>query len=169
MTCSISLHVDSDGYFTSPSWDESRASGLCVNDGEYVTHMTCSRSFTLYTWHALYLSLYASFHIYTCSTCLYMSHVSYIWVMSLIYESCLIHMSVVHVCVLMMVYVYHGVRVWVMSLIYESCLLYMRHVSYTWVMSHTHESCLLYMSHVSYIWVMSLMYESWLLYMSHVS
>ena len=110
-----------------------------------------------------------------------MSHVSYTWVTSLMYESRLWCMS-------------HVSYVWVTSLMYESCLWYMSHVSYVWVMSLIYESfdkphficqnvcmshvplvfrltglsrhtwvmslIMTHMSHVSNVWVMSLIYES---------
>jgi len=81
------------------------------------------------------------------SCLIWMSHVSYEWVMSYINESCLIWMS-------------HVSYEWVMAHMNESCLVWMGHVSYEWVMSHMNESCLILMSHVSYEWVMSHMNES---------
>ena len=67
-----------------------------------------------------------------CLICIWnMSHVSYvygIWVMSLMYESCLLYHTN---------YMNRRVR-WLLG-----------HVSYIWVVSLIHESCLLYMSHFS--------------------
>ena len=85
-----------------------------------------------------------------------MSHVSYVWVMSPIYESCLLCMSHVYIkCrkVYTKCLFYNVSYIWVMSPMYESCLLYMSHVSYVCVMSPIYESCLLCMSHVSCVWV----------------
>jgi hypothetical protein len=59
------------------------------------------------------------------SCLLYVSHVSYMWVISPTYESCLLYRS-------------HVSYIWVMSRIYGSCLLYASHVSYMWVMSPNH-------------------------------
>ena len=98
---------------------------------------------------------------------LHVSRDSYTWVMSPIYESCLLYMN--HISYTWVMTPAHEsclLLIWVMSPIYESCLLYMNHVSYTWVRSPTHESWLIYMSHDSYIWVMSPTHESWLLYTS---
>jgi len=104
-------------------------------------------------------------HIYK-SCLIYMSHVSYIWVIFPTFESCLIHMS-------------HVSHIQVKSHMYESCLLYMRHIPYIWVMStahavscgswqvmsHMYKSRLICMSHVSYISFISLTCESCLLRM----
>ena len=96
-----------------------------------------------------------------CESCLLcVSHVSYVWVMSRMYESwlfCRVRLYDVSMCVS------------IMSFMCESCFSCIRHVSYVWVMSLMCESCLWCVSHVSYVWVMSLMRESCLLCVSHVS
>jgi hypothetical protein len=85
-----------------------------------------------------------------------MSHVSYLWVMSPIYESSLSSMS-------------HVSYLWVMSPIYESSLSSMSQVSHLWVMSPIYESCLPSMSHFSHLWVIFPIYESCIPSTSHVS
>jgi len=67
---------------------------------------------------------------------IWMSHVTYEWVMSHMNESCLIWVS-------------HVTYEWVMSHMNESCLIWMSHVSYEWVMSHMNESCLIWMCQVT--------------------
>jgi len=54
------------------------------------------------------------------------SHVLYMWVMSYIYESCLVWRS-------------HVSYIWVMSHMKEFCLIYMSQVSYISVMSHIYD------------------------------
>jgi len=102
------------------------------------------------------------------SCLIWISHVSYEWVMSHMNESCLIWMS-------------HVSYEWVMSHMNESCLICMSHVSYEWVISRVYTSphymlhytlpvyiqiCGsapvvssegVWMSHVSHEWVMSRM------------
>jgi len=78
------------------------------------------------------------------SCLIWMSHVSYEWVMSYMNESCLIWLC-------------HVSYEWVMSHMNQSCLIWMSHV-------------LIWMSHVSYNWFMSHMNESNLKWMmSHAS
>ena len=99
---------------------------------------------------------------------MWMSHVTYEWVMTLVPPRGLIKSFE-----------------WVMSHINESCHIWMSHVTCEWVMSHMNESwlwclqeaqsgllnesCHLWMSHVTYEWVMSHMNESCHIWMSHVT
>jgi hypothetical protein len=81
-------------------------------------------------------SLAGEFHVNTFfNTTHSFRHVSYIRVMSLMYESCLVYTS-------------HVSYIPVMSLMYESCLVYTSHVSHVRVMSRIYESCLSCTSHV---------------------
>ena len=59
------------------------------------------------------------------SCLIWMSHVSYEWVMSHMNESCLLWIS-------------HVSHEWVMSHINESCLMWMSHVTYEWVTKCIH-------------------------------
>ena len=59
---------------------------------------------------------------------IWMSHVTYEWVMSYMNESC-------HICMS------HTTYEWVMSIMNESCHIWMSHTTYEWVMSHMNESC----------------------------
>jgi len=107
----------------------------------------------IYTSNVSYIQVMS--HIYE-SCVIYLSDISYIWVMSHTYESCLTYTSQVS-------------HVWVMSPIYEAYPLHMSHVyctcsvmrfvtshvSYVQVTSHMHEPCLIYIIHISYMWVMS--------------
>jgi len=87
---------------------------------------------------------------------IWMSHVTYEWIMSHMNESCHTWMS-------------HVTYEWVMPHINEPCHAWMSHVTYEWVMSHMNESCHTWMSHMTYEWVMPHMNESCHTWMSHVT
>jgi len=103
----------------------------------------------------------------------YVSHGTYVWVMSRVHESCHVHIShVTYICVMSRIYESYVRYGWVMSSIETevvaqrlhtpaethviSYVTYsMSHVTYEWFMSHMNESCHIWMSHVTYEWVMS--------------
>jgi len=112
---------------------------------------------------------------------IWMSHVTYEWVMSYMNELCRIWVRMSHVT-----YVNESCHKyeWVMSHINESCHThewFMSHQNeschrYECVMSHTNESCHMWMGHVTYEWVMphiegviSHMNESCHMWMSNVT
>jgi len=117
---------------------------------------------------------------------IWMSHVSYEWVMS--HMSHVTHAEGLQWCGTPSCTMSHVTYEWVMSHMNESCHIWMSHVPYEGVMSHTqracngmghlpaqwvvcrmNESCLIWMIYVSYEWVMSRMNESCPLSMSHVT
>jgi len=71
---------------------------------------------------------------------IWMSHVTYEWVMSRMNEPCHVWMS-------------HATSKWVMSRMNESCHIWMSHVTYEWVMSRMNESCHIWMRLSYKIWV----------------
>jgi len=85
---------------------------------------------------------------------IWMSHVTYEWVVPHMNESCHIWMS-------------HVTYEWVMSHMNKSHHIWMSHVTYEWVVSHMNESCHIWMSPITYEWVMSHMNESCHIWMSH--
>ena len=94
----------------------------------------------------------------------WMSHVTYEWVMSRMNESC-------HVCMSHVTYewvVYEACHIWWIHVtcMNKSCHIGMSHVPYEWVMSH------IWMSHVPYKWVVNEpchVYTSRHLWISHVT
>jgi len=100
-------------------------------------------------------------HIRVKSCHVWMSHVTYEWVMSRMNESCHVWMS-------------HVTYEWVMSRMNESCHILISHVPYAWVVQKAKASWLCSMGHVKYASnyvtyesVMSCMNESCSLWMSH--
>jgi len=92
-----------------------------------------------------------------CEAChIWMSHVTYEWVVSQMNESFHIWMS-------------HVTYEWVMSHMNESCHIWMSRVTYEWVISHMNEACHIWMSHVTYEWVMSHMDKSRHIRMSFIT
>jgi len=99
-----------------------------------------------FIWHASFIylrldSFISDMTISLATSChIWMSHVTYGWVMSHMNESCHVWMS----------HVKYG---WVMSRMNESCHVWISHVTYGWVMSRLNESCHVWISHVTYGWV----------------
>jgi len=88
-----------------------------------------------------------SYDMCTTESChLPLSHVTYAWVMSHIYESC-------HMCMRPVTYA------WVMSRITESCHVRLSHVTYQWVLSHIPQSYHMQLRRVAYASVMSHIYQ----------
>jgi len=129
--------------------------------------------------------------------CVCVWHISFVWVVSQMYESSHLNESFQHVWVCRSVaflLLNTGLSVW-MALWYESCRRWMSHVTHEWVVSHVwvwwsgaiflldtcrtchllaqHKACvrgwLICMSHVTDEWVLSHMHESHDICMSHMT
>ena len=104
---------------------------------------------------------------------IWMSHVTYDWVMSHINESCHIWMIYVNKCPperLLRTSRYHHVTYdRVMSRMNESFHTRMRHVAFRWAVSHMNDLYHMWMSHVIYEWVMSHLIESNHTWKKHVT
>jgi len=117
--------------------------------------------------------------------CMWMSHVTWEWVMSHENESCHIWMSHVTCEGVMLMGMGHVTCERMMSHMNESCHVWMSHVTYEWVMSYVnescHESCHIWMGHVTgscvneschiklcHMW-MSHVTESCHIWMSHIT
>jgi len=106
---------------------------------------------------------------------IWMSHVTYEWVMSHINESCHVTYEWFNSQVMyerVMSHLKQSCHTWALvqpKSFIESCHIWMSRVTYEWVMSHINESCHMWMSHFTYEWVMSHMNESCHIWMSHVT